>query len=131
MQFCRILDNNLLLGTIPKQIGKLKSLKVLDLGVNQFMGPIPPEIGGLTSITKMYEGVLFCFCFLLLLSYLLISLCSFVSLRNLRSNGLTGSLPPELGNLVSLVELHLNKNNLNGIIPASNNTKSSSKTIGM
>lgn len=50
------MDNNLILGTIPKQIGKLKSLKVVDLSKNQLVGPIPLEIGGLTSITKMYKG---------------------------------------------------------------------------
>jgi len=51
--YFRILDDNLLLGTIPKQIGMLKSLTVLDLSVNRFSGPIPPEIGNLTRIKKM------------------------------------------------------------------------------
>lgn len=49
----RILHGNLLFGTIPKEIGMLKNLEVLDLGSNQLTGKIPPEIGNLTSIVKM------------------------------------------------------------------------------
>lgn len=49
----RILHGNLLFGTIPKEIGMLKKLEVLDLGSNQLTGKIPPEIGNLTSIVKM------------------------------------------------------------------------------
>ena len=49
----RILHSNSLIGTIPKEFGLLKNLKVLDLGANQLTGPIPPEIGKLSSIVKM------------------------------------------------------------------------------
>lgn len=48
-----ILHGNLLVGEIPKEIGLLKGLKVLDLGANQLTGPIPPEIGNLSSVKKM------------------------------------------------------------------------------
>lgn len=51
--FCRILHGNSLIGVIPKEIGSLKNLKVLDLGMNRLTGPIPPEIGNLNSIVKM------------------------------------------------------------------------------
>ena len=50
---CRILHGNNLIGTIPKELGMLKSLKVLDLGMNQLSGPVPPEIGNLTQAVKM------------------------------------------------------------------------------
>ena len=50
---CRILHGNNLIGAIPKELGMLKSLKVLDLGMNQLSGPIPPEIGNLTQAVKM------------------------------------------------------------------------------
>ena len=49
----RILHGNLLIGAIPKEIGMLKNLKVLDLGSNQLTGAIPPEFGNISSIVKM------------------------------------------------------------------------------
>lgn len=51
--FCRILHGNNLIGIIPKELGMLKHLRVLDLGMNQITGPIPPEFGNLTSLVKM------------------------------------------------------------------------------
>lgn len=50
---CRILHGNKLIGSIPKELGMLKSLKVLDLGVNQLTGPIPPEIASINGVTRM------------------------------------------------------------------------------
>lgn len=41
------------MGTIPKEIGLLRNLEVLDVGSNQLTGTIPPEIGSLTAIVKM------------------------------------------------------------------------------
>lgn len=51
--FCRILHGNNLIGIIPKELGMLKFLQVLDLGMNQLSGHIPPEIGRSTSLVKM------------------------------------------------------------------------------
>ena len=53
LMVCRILHGNNLIGIIPKEIGMLTFLKILDLGMNQLSGPIPPEIGNLTSLVKM------------------------------------------------------------------------------
>ena len=53
LMLCRILHGNNLIGAIPKEIGMLKYLKVLDLGQNQLSGPIPPELGNLTNLVKM------------------------------------------------------------------------------
>lgn len=50
---CRILHGNKLLGPVPKELGYLKNLRVLDLGVNQLSGPIPPEFGDLSKAVKM------------------------------------------------------------------------------
>lgn len=49
----RYLDHNMLFGTIPKQLGSLRNLRVLDLGVNRLTGPIPPELAGLSSVSVM------------------------------------------------------------------------------
>uniref|UniRef100_A0A0R0HGM8 NAD(P)-binding domain-containing protein n=1 Tax=Glycine max TaxID=3847 RepID=A0A0R0HGM8_SOYBN len=74
-----ILHGNSLVGVIPKELGMLKSLKVLDLGINHLIGPIPPEIGNLTQNCRLlnyFDGVVFS-----------IPLHSCI---NLQSNGLTG-----------------------------------------
>ena len=49
----RNLHGNNLIGTIPKEFGTLKYLKVLDLGMNELSGPIPPELGNLTNVVKI------------------------------------------------------------------------------
>ncbi|XP_009767696.1 putative LRR receptor-like serine/threonine-protein kinase At1g63430 [Nicotiana tabacum] len=98
-----ILHGNVLIGTIPKEIGLLKNLKVLDLGANQLTGPIPRELGNLTNLMKI----------------------------NLQSNGLTGKLPAELGNLKYLEELRLDRNKLQGTVPANNGSDFTSGVHGM
>ncbi|OEL31544.1 putative LRR receptor-like serine/threonine-protein kinase [Dichanthelium oligosanthes] len=49
-----VLDHNTFMGSIPKEIGKLKNLMELNLSTNQLAGPIPSEIGDMPKITKMY-----------------------------------------------------------------------------
>lgn len=74
----RILHGNMLIGTIPKEIGMLKNLRVLDLGSNHLIGTIPPQIGNLTSIVKLWVRV-----FDLEKAFSrLLSSCSFCSLSN-------------------------------------------------
>ncbi|KAM3687256.1 hypothetical protein ACB098_10G065500 [Castanea mollissima] len=97
-----MLHGNNLIGIIPKEIGMLTFLKILDLGMNQLSGPIPPEIGNLTNLVKI----------------------------NLQSNGLTGLIPPELSNLKSLLELRLDRNRLQGSVPAASNPDFSSDIRG-
>jgi hypothetical protein len=84
------LPNNLLVGTIPSELGDLTYLTLLDLSQNQLTGPLPAELSQLTALQS------------LILSY----------------NHLTGSLPPELGSLTNLTALHLSQNRLTGSIPA-------------
>ncbi|MBA0762073.1 hypothetical protein Gotri_024626 [Gossypium trilobum] len=50
---------------------------------------------------------------------------------NLQSNGLTGSLPAELGNLKYLEELRLDRNRLKGAVPAYSNSTFTANTRGM
>lgn len=55
----------------------------------------------------------------------------YVSCRNLQSNGLTGRLPPELGNLGHLEVLQLDRNRLRGTVPAGSNPDFTSSDHGM
>ena len=68
-------------GKIPESIGKLKELKVLDLGLNELVGSIPTSIGGLKNIKKL----------------------------DLHSNTLTGNIPVQIGHLSEVTELLLGK----------------------
>ena len=83
------LQSNSLSGSIPKEIGNLTGLFLLDLSRNQLTGPIPKEIGTLTML-----GIL-----------------------DLSSNQLTGPIPREVGNLTGLRTLLLGRNALSGPIP--------------
>ena len=53
------LDNNLLTGSIPPELGNLSNLEFLVLYNNQLTGPIPPELGNLSSLEGLeLSGVL-------------------------------------------------------------------------
>lgn len=130
------MHGNVLIGTIPKEIGLLKNLKVLDLGSNQLIGPIPLELGNLSNIIKMLVQFLSVCCCMYTFLYgfhnvplsrlALLCLC-----RNLQSNGLTGKLPSELGKLTYLQELRLDRNKLKGTLPASSGSNFTTKVYGM
>ena len=93
------LPGNGLSGEIPPALGRLASLRRLDLGArwvdgvgwadNDLNGAIPPELGGLTNLRGLH----------------------------LRDNDLSGEIPPELGDLTNLQELDLRFNDLSGEIP--------------
>ena len=50
------LDENLLSGTIPTELGRLANLTVLHLWGNQLTGQIPTQLGDLSSLTVLYLG---------------------------------------------------------------------------
>ncbi|CAK9134685.1 unnamed protein product [Ilex paraguariensis] len=85
------LQENLLFGSIPPELGKLKSLIDLRLHNNKLIGPIPPELNNLTHLKRV----------------------------NLADNNLTGHLPDNicLGGL--LTRLTVQYNNLIGNVPKS------------
>ena len=86
------LDINKLRGSIPRKLGRLSSLQVLDLQRNELSGSVPPELGNLTELETLV----------------------------LNHNQLSGSVPAELGNLSSLKRLSLNDNaELSGALPLS------------
>jgi DNA-binding SARP family transcriptional activator/Leucine-rich repeat (LRR) protein len=82
---------NNLSGSIPRELGGLTNLGVLDLHENQITQDIPPELGSLADL----------------------------EILDLSFNLLSGPIPPELGKLTELRELYLDGNaKLSGLIPS-------------
>ncbi|KAM7279632.1 hypothetical protein ACFE04_006766 [Oxalis oulophora] len=92
-QFLRIIDlvGNNLTGKIPRDIGRLHQLTVLNVGDNRISGQIPGSIVNLSSIMHL----------------------------DLRNNLITGKLPRNLGSLQMLSRVLLSRNMLTGWIPVS------------
>ncbi|XP_017613917.1 receptor-like protein 9DC3 [Gossypium arboreum] len=82
-------SNNKFLGEIPKTLGELHSLIILNLSHNSLTGPTPSSLGDLVELESL----------------------------DLSSNKLHGSIPTELTNLGFLEVLNLSQNNLTGPIP--------------
>nr|CDM85557.1 unnamed protein product [Triticum aestivum] len=109
----RIMHNPYLRGGIPRSIGQLKQLSVLQLEALGLHSTLPEEIGNLTSLT--------------LLDINLVSLAGsipptigmLIQLRELSliGNNLTGSIPMEIGNMTGLQTVDLHENYLGGQLP--------------
>ncbi|XP_059645751.1 systemin receptor SR160-like [Cornus florida] len=82
---------NMLNGSIPKELGSMYYLSILNLGHNELSGPLPQELGGLKN----------------------------VAILDLSYNKLNGSIPQSMASLSLLGEIHLSNNNLSGMIPQS------------
>jgi len=83
------LDNNLVNGFLPSQLGDLTALQTLRLDYNQLKGTIPAQLGALP-----------------------------LQSLDLENNQLSGTLPAQLGNLTHLTFLNLLNNQLSGSLPA-------------
>ncbi|CAO2193304.1 unnamed protein product [Urochloa humidicola] len=82
------LGMNQLTGMLPRWIGQLTSLVVLDLRRNNITGSLPTSLGQFTDLGKLY----------------------------LSFNRLTGNVPHEIGMLSNLTYLDLKSNKLDGVI---------------
>jgi Leucine-rich repeat (LRR) protein len=108
------LDNNMMGGSIPPQLGNLSRLSSLVLHSNQISGSIPPELGNLSQLRYLrlnknqLSGSIFPE----------IGNLSKLFWLDLSNNQLSGSIPPELGNLSQLESMHLIGNQLSGSIPS-------------
>ncbi|KAF0905640.1 hypothetical protein E2562_007423 [Oryza meyeriana var. granulata] len=83
--------NNNLSGSLPSNVGSLKSLKFMDISNNRFSGPIPDNIGNLRSLQNL----------------------------SLSRNNFSGPLPDSIDGLASLQSLDVSGNSLSGPLPTS------------
>ncbi|KAK2977743.1 hypothetical protein RJ640_010409 [Escallonia rubra] len=127
------MEENLFSGTIPDYLGKFQKLQVLGLYGNTFSGNIPTSFGNLTELYKLQlsrnrlQGIIpsnLWNCKHLTEVYMqqneligFIPISSLSNTLNLSRNSLTGSLPLEVGRLISTYALDVSENKLAGEIP--------------
>ncbi|KAJ4745024.1 Leucine-rich receptor-like protein kinase family protein [Rhynchospora pubera] len=109
------LDNNLISGQIPQDIGDLYNLNFLNLSSNQLDGPIPTSIGHLNRI----EQLILSENFLVGSIPTEITNLSHVGLLDLSRNLLSGAIPAGIGNLSHIGFIFFHHNQLSGKIPVS------------
>lgn len=119
------LDNNLIYGHIPPDIGLLANLTLLNLSSNFLSGAIPEEI---TLLQRLEQ--------LILSSNLLsgsipstMGGMTSLGLLDISRNNISGHLPDSFGNLSRLEFLYLQENNLSGSIPAAIGSCKSLKSL--
>ncbi|KAF9620552.1 hypothetical protein IFM89_013217 [Coptis chinensis] len=107
------LSRNLISGEIPTWIGNLTELRTLVLGNNSFVGPIPLEFCNLVNIIFLDLSQNY-------LSGPIPSCLNLTSLQymHLQVNNLTGLMPEALLKSPNLKTLDLKHNNLSGSIPS-------------
>ena len=118
------LNTNHLVGKIPREVGDLDLLRVLDLsndiapcekqGCNRLSGKIPAELGRLKNLRYLNLSINE------LSGEIPEELGELANLQRLglSYNGLSGEMPAELGQLSNLTHLFLEANRLSGRIPA-------------
>ena len=132
------LPENLLVGTLPAELGDLPYLETLNLWQNELTGTLPPEIGDATRLREIDLGhtqldgtIPATLGRLVNLHYLNFEYVPFsgpippelgalaeLDFLNLHWNRLSGPLPPELAGLRSLRTIYVDRNQLTGPIPA-------------
>uniref|UniRef100_A0ACD5UJU4 Uncharacterized protein n=1 Tax=Avena sativa TaxID=4498 RepID=A0ACD5UJU4_AVESA len=84
------LSGNMLVGSIPRNIGSLSNLRVISFLANNLTGTIPPTFSNMTCLVAI----------------------------ELAANQLEGSIPEELGKQPNMLQVILYENSLSGRIPA-------------
>ncbi|CAD6338539.1 unnamed protein product [Miscanthus lutarioriparius] len=125
------LADNRLTGPIPRWIGSMKKLYYLDLSGNQLSGGIPPSLAELPLLTSEQARENFDTGHMPL-SFTLTppnngapnrpgrgyyQMSSIATTLNFSNNYLNGTIPPDIGRLVTLQVLDVGSNNLSGGIP--------------
>ncbi|XP_031122598.1 LRR receptor-like serine/threonine-protein kinase GSO2 [Ipomoea triloba] len=107
------LGNNGLEGSIPKTLCYLNDLSEMDLEMNEFSGEIPSCLGNVSSLRKIYLG------YNLFTSAIPLGFWNNKDVLelDLSYNSLSAPLSPEIGSLHSIVTLHLSGNKFSGEIP--------------
>ncbi|XP_057821446.2 receptor-like protein kinase HSL1 [Cryptomeria japonica] len=109
------LSQNILVGELPDFISKLTNLQYLDLSSNNFSGIIPPGFGNLPKlqVLSLHANLLNS-----TVPAYLGNLTSLVQLNLAWNPTITGTLPPELGNLINLENLWVAACSIGGKIPS-------------
>ena len=84
-----VIHNEYITGPIPRELGDLPQLRLLDLRNNDLTGPVPPELAAAPNLVNVFLG----------------------------DNRLSGPIPPELGDAPKLTLLSLRRNELSGPVP--------------
>ncbi|XP_060179280.1 probable leucine-rich repeat receptor-like protein kinase At1g35710 [Lycium barbarum] len=111
------LSINKLHGHTPTSLSNCSELQILPLSGNEFDGPIHREIGRLSNLQKLFLGSNHFTG--MTLHYLMKEVGNLVNLMDLgmERNQITGSIPISMFNISSLQYLLLAKNNLKGSLP--------------
>ncbi|XP_008811220.1 probable inactive receptor kinase At5g10020 [Phoenix dactylifera] len=117
------IQNNSLVGFLPSVFGNYSKLSVVDLSLNELTGPVLPSLFRSLTLTSLnLSGNHFTGSIPLQSSHSTESLVlpSYTHLESLdlSDNLLSGSLPPEIGNLQSIKLLNLGNNTLSGELPS-------------
>lgn len=108
-----------LTGYIPASIGNFSHLGILNFYDNPFLsGTIPPEIGKLQQLSQLiFREVGIVGSLPKEVGYLNASLM--VDMQICDNPRMSGSIPPEIGNLVNLRTINMYESNLQGSVPSS------------
>ncbi|XP_065862341.1 probable leucine-rich repeat receptor-like protein kinase At1g35710 isoform X1 [Euphorbia lathyris] len=106
------ISNNIISGTIPAEIGKAPQLQSIDLSSNQLVGTVPKEFGKLKLVELFLDdnklsGIPH-----------EIGMLSDLQHLNLAANNLSGAIPQQLGKCSKLLFLNLSMNKLTNSIPS-------------